>query len=86
MLAVLIQVRVVVIFDEGALDLFRRLVAIRGLHPIGQPAHVDLRRRRALAGMEAFCGEHDVKLAVLSLENIALADGTGDDFHEVSFV
>ena len=26
------------------------------------------------------------ELAVLSLDDIALADGTGDDFHEVSFV
>ncbi len=83
---VLKQVIVVVVLDKGALDLFGGLVTIGGLHAVGNAAHVDLCRRRALAGVEAFGGQHDIELAVLSLENIAFADGAGDDFHEVSFI
>ncbi len=78
---ILVEIREVRILDEGALDLLGRLVAVGRLHAVGEPAHVDLRRRRALAGMEALGGEHDIELAVLALDDVALADGTGDDFH-----
>ena len=79
--AVLIEEGEVAIFHESALDLFGRLVAVRRLHAIGQAAHVDLGRGRALAGMEAFGGQNNIELSVLALDNIALADRTGDDFH-----
>jgi hypothetical protein len=47
---------------------------------------VDGRGRRALAGMHAFRLEHDVKFAVLVLDDVALAYAACDDFdHFVSF-
>ena len=68
------------VLDDGALDLLDGLVALRDLHAVADAAHVDLRGRRALAGMEAFGGQHDTELAV-DVENIALADGAGDNLH-----
>ena len=78
--AVLVEVGVLAVLDEGALDLLGGLVALRRLHPVGDAAHVDLGRRRALAREEAFGREDGVELAV-DLEDVALADGAGDDSH-----
>ena len=39
-----------------------------------------------LPGWKLSAVEHDIELAVLLLDNVALADGAGDDFHEVSFI
>jgi hypothetical protein len=68
-----------VVVDEGALQLLGGLVALRHLHAVGDPAHVDLGGRRALAGMEVFGRQDDIKLAV-DLDDVALADLAGDDF------
>ena len=78
--AVLVEVRIFVILDMGALDLVGRLVALRGLHAVGHPAHIDLRGGRALARMEVFRGEDDIELAV-DVDDVALAELAGDDFH-----
>jgi hypothetical protein len=34
-----------------------------------------------LPGKKAFCGQHDIEIAVLTLNDIALANRAGDDFH-----
>lgn len=68
------------IFDVGPLDLVGRLVPLRGLHAVGNPAHIDLGGRGPFAGMEIFRGEDDIKLAV-HVDDIAFAELTGDDFH-----
>ena len=62
--AVLIEELVLAVLHMGALDLLGGLVALRGLYPVADPAHVDLGGRRALAGMEAFSVENDIELAV----------------------
>ena len=69
------------VLDVGALDLVGRLVALGRFHAIRQAAHVDLRGRRAFAGVEAFRVENDVELAV-EIDDIAFAKRTGDDFHD----
>src|SRR5262249_10018672 len=51
------------------------------LYPVADPAHVDLGGRGALAGMEALGGQNHVELAV-HFDDIALAEGRSDDFHE----
>ena len=51
--------------------------------PSDDAAHVDLGNGRALAGMEVLGGQNDVELAV-HVENIALADGRGDDLDHKS--
>ena len=81
--AVLIEELMLAFLDGGALDLLGGAVAFRGLHAVADPAHVDLRRRRSLAGEEAFGAQHHVEL-VVDLEHVALADGTGDDSHGMS--
>src|SRR5256885_6741466 len=78
--AVMIEELVLALLDHRALDLLGGLVALLGLHAVADAAHVDLRRRRALAGKEAFGVQDDVKPS-LNIKNIALADGTGDDSH-----
>ena len=78
--AVVVEELVLAILDDGALDLLDGLVALRNLHAVADAAHVDLGGRGALAGMEAFGGQNDVELAV-DVENIALADGAGDNLH-----
>ena len=78
--AIVVEERVFAILDDGALDLLDGLVALRNLHAVADPAHVDLGGRRALAGMEALGGQNDVELAV-DIENIALADRAGDNLH-----
>ena len=83
--AVVVEELIVPILDMGALDLLGGLVALRGLHAVADPAHVDLGGRCAFAGMEAFRSEHDVELAV-DLKDIALADGAGDNFHGSCFL
>jgi len=56
------------------------LVALLGLHAVGNPAHIDLRGRGALAGMKTFRVEDNKKLAV-DIDDIALAELAGDDLH-----
>src|SRR5208282_1202651 len=55
--------------------------AIGHLHAVGKTAHVDLRRRRALAGMETFGRKNDAELTVLPLDDIAFANRACDDSH-----
>ena len=78
--AVLVEVGVFHLLDMGALDLVGGLVAHLGLHAVGNPAHIDLGGRRALAGMKTFRVEDDIELAV-DIDDVALAERTGDDFH-----
>ena len=78
--AIAVEELVFPVLDVGALDLLGGPVALRGLHAVADAAHVDLRGRRALAGMEVFGAQDDVEL-VVDLENVAFADGAGDDFH-----
>ena len=70
------------VFYMGALNLVGRFVSLRGLHAIGNPAHIDLGSRGPLAGMEVFGGENDIKLSV-DVDDIALAELASDDFHEI---
>ena len=72
---------VILVLDEGALDLLGGLEAVGHLHAVGKAAHVDLRRRRALAGMKAFGRKDDAELTVLPLDDIALANRACDNFH-----
>ena len=76
---VLIEVVEVVILDRRLLDLVGGLVALRNLHPVADPAHFDLADRGSLAGMDVLGGQNHIKLAVL-LDDVALANRTGDDF------
>src|SRR5580658_11107540 len=71
------------VFDVGALDLLRRLVAVGDLHAVGDAAHVDLRGGGALARMKALRRQNQVELSVFSFDDIALANRTGDDFHGI---
>ena len=77
---VLVHELVLFVLDEGAFDLVGGLEPQRHLHPVGDAAHVHLRHRRALAGMDVFGGDDDPELAV-DLDDIALAQRAGDDFH-----
>ncbi|MNV80013.1 hypothetical protein D3C71_1735900 [compost metagenome] len=70
---IFIEEGVLAVFDEGALDLFGRAVALGDLHAVGNAAHVDLGDRRALARVEVLGGKNDIELAV-NVENVALAD------------
>ena len=78
--AVLVHVLVLAVLDEGALDLFGGLVALRQLDPVGNTAHVHLGRRGALAGMDILGSDDDSELAV-DFDDIAFAERAGDDFH-----
>ncbi len=80
LVTVLVQEGVLALVHGGALDHFGRAVTLRHLHSVGDAAHVELGHRRALAGVDVFGAEHDVELAV-HVEDGALAQGTGDDFH-----
>ena len=73
------------LLDIGALDLFGGAPALRDLHAVGDAAHVELGHRRALAGMDVLGGEDDVELAVL-VDDLALAQRTGDDLHQFSIL
>jgi hypothetical protein len=64
----------------GALDAFGGLVALLGLHAVGNPAHIDLGRGRALAGMETLGIEDDIEFA-FDLDDISLAELASDDLH-----
>ena len=79
--AILVQVGEILFLHMGAFDLLGGLVALRGLYPVADPAHVDLGGRCALAGMETLGVEDDVELA-FEFDDIALAERAGDDFHE----
>ena len=65
------------------LHLLGGLEALRHFDAIADAPHVDLRRGRSLARMEAFRVEHHVELAVM-VDDIALSKRTCDDFHEPS--
>ncbi len=76
---VFVEVVEVVVLDGRLFDLVGGLVALGNLHPVADPAHFDLADRRSLAGMDVLGGQDHVKLAVL-LDDVALANRTGDDF------
>ena len=78
--AILIEILKLKLFNVGALDLIGGLVALHRLHAVRDAAHIDLGRRRALAGVEAFRRQYEIELA-LDIEDVAFADRTGDDFH-----
>ncbi len=63
-----------------ALHLLGRAPAFGCLHPVRDAAHIHLRHRSALAGVEILCGQNDIKL-VIHLDDIAFAKGRSDDFH-----
>ena len=69
--------------DEGALQRVGGLVAHHRLHAVRDAAHVDGGGRRALAGVHGLGLEHDVELAVLVLDDIALADTACDNLDHV---
>ncbi|MNC97413.1 hypothetical protein D3C83_150600 [compost metagenome] len=69
------------ILDMGALDLVGGLVALRCLHAVRNPAHIDLGCRGALAGMKIFCGQNDIEPAV-DIHDIALTERRSDDLHD----
>ena len=50
-LGIPVKVGVFLVFDLGALDLLGGPLALRDLHPVGNPAHIDLGDGRPLAGM-----------------------------------
>jgi hypothetical protein len=77
---VAIEVGEFAVFDVGALDLLGGLVALGHLHAVADAAHVNLRRGRALAGVEALGVHDDVELLV-NIEDIALSERAGDDLH-----
>src|SRR5262249_53271644 len=76
--AILIEVVEIAVLDGGLLDLIGGLVALGHLHAVADAAHLDLADRGSLAGMDVFGAEDDVELAIL-LNDVALADRTGDD-------
>ena len=77
--AVLIEVVEVVILDGRLFHLVRGLVALGNLYPVADSPHFDLADRCSLAGVDVLGGQNHVKLAVL-LDDVALANRTGDDF------
>ncbi len=70
--AVAVEEGVLALLDIGALDLLGGAVALRDLHPVGDAAHVELRHRRALAGVDVFGKEDHIELAVL-IDDVAFA-------------
>src|SRR5947209_9272740 len=76
---IFVEVIEIVVLDGRLLDLVGGLVAFRDLYPVADPAHFDLADRGSLARMDVLRGANDVKLAVL-LDDVALANRTGDDF------
>ena len=68
------------LLDMGALHLLGRAVALRHLHAVRDAAHVELRHRRALAGMDVLGEKDHIELAVL-VDDIAFAKRAGDDLH-----
>lgn len=69
------------VLDECALHLFRRLISISHLDPVGKAPHVDLSSWRSFAWVKAFRRKDDAQLTVFSLDNIALADRACDNSH-----
>jgi hypothetical protein len=78
--AVLIHILMFAIFDEGALNLIRGLKAQRDLHSITDAPDIELRHRRAFAGMDVLGCHNDPEFAV-DFDDIAFAQRAGDDFH-----
>src|SRR5579862_1149136 len=77
---VLIHVLVLAVLDEGPFDLLGCLETQRDLHAVGDPPHVHLGDRRALAGMNVL-GRHDDSELAVDLDDIAFTERAGDDFH-----
>ena len=76
--AVLVEIIVVVVFDEGLFDTVGGAQAFHGLHPVADAAHFQMGNGRALAGMDILGGQDEIKLAVL-LDDIAFAHRAGDN-------
>jgi hypothetical protein len=67
----------------GTLHPVGGLPPLAHLHPVRDAAHVDLRDGRALAGVEVFRLQDDVK-RVVDLHDVALAQLRCDDLHDAS--
>src|SRR5438046_10069121 len=85
LIAILVEIVVGLGLDESPLDGIGRLEALGNLDPVGDPPHVDLRRRRAFAGMEAFGLEHDIELSVAMLDDIALAQSACNGLYHLPY-
>jgi len=83
-LGVVVEVVVGALVDVGLLDHFDRAPAGGNLHAVGDAAHIDLGHRVALAGVDVFGDQHDVELAVVVLDDVALAQRRGDDLDHIS--
>ena len=59
------------VFHMGAFDLLGGLVALRHLHAVADPAHVDLGNWGTLPGVDALRENYNIELAV-NLDGIAL--------------
>ena len=77
-IAVLIQIIVGLVLDERLFEAVGGFVALVDLHAVGDAAHFELGHGRALAGMDVFCRQDDIKFAVF-LDDVALADIAGDN-------
>jgi len=82
-IAILIEIAVGDRLDESSLHGVGGLVADGCLDPVRDAPHVDGCRRRALAGVHAFSLEDDIELAILMLDDIALAGAACDDLDHV---
>ena len=70
--AILVKIVVFALIDMGALDLLGGLPALGDLVAVRDAAQIDLRRRRALAGVEVGRRQDDMKTAV-DFDDIAFA-------------
>ena len=75
---VLVEVVVGLLLEVGALDLVGGAVALGDLHAVGDAAHVEMRHRRALAGMDVLGLHDDAQLAV-DVEHVAFAHRACDN-------
>ena len=66
------------LFEERLFELVGGLVPLVDLHAVADATHLDLGRRRALAGVKIFGCQNDIKPAV-EIDDIALTDAAGDD-------
>jgi hypothetical protein len=76
--SILIEICEIAFLDGRLLDLIGGLVALGDLYPVADSTHFDLADRGALAGMDVFGADDNVKLAIL-LDDVPLANRTGDD-------
>jgi hypothetical protein len=85
-LAVRVEVLVAAVIDFGLFDHFDRAPAEGHLHAVRDAAHIDLGHRVALAGVDVLRREDHVELAVLVLDDVALAQRRGDDLDHYFFL